>query len=1705
MNMKKLCFIALMLTFAANVFASGLVGDRVVNKHWTVNPHLYANNMTMVGVITLNDDEIRNENFEIGAFCGEECRGSEVLKYYAAIDRYLVYLTVYGSDGDAISFRLYDHEAEEELGVNIEGVTFEVNAMYGKPTDPYVFDFILNKIITVSANPSEGGTVSGGGSFPEGTEVTVSATANNHFAFRNWTEDGIEVSNDATYSFTVNNDRDLVANFYLDLPELHVISLSHSDFIAGQQASVTWKVQNDGEGSTPDGEVWYDRIWLSLESRVAAADNAPILLGEFANIAALAPGESYTQTQSFNIPLTLSGSYYLFVITDAYDCHHIYWENDEVPLPYCPPPFIASESAHCSGSNCGNGNGNRILEAMEYYHGGTSYHDNFFYDYLTIEVPPLADLQVSSVITPANIYSGTAVTVVATVSNNGGAITNVSRWNDALYMSSSETFNASTAMYLGNVQHNGFLAPGESYKVTLNGAIPTTFYGDAYFFVYTDFYGQVYEHVASNNNVSRSELVNVILSPPADLIPVAVEIPASVSTGQTLPISFTVYNQGAGNPNVGNWCDKIYLSSAPDTLVNPIELRAVNHSNGLAPNTTYTVTESIGLPSSLAVGEYYVYVVVDANQQVFEYEYENNNMLRSTSALTVVKPDMVVTQIVSENTLIACYPANFSYTLQNVGEGLMDNVSITDNIYMSLNANMSNASLLTSKTNTLSLAPQQTVSFNVSVQMPNLTEGTYYLFVLTDAGNALNEGNEDNNSLSYYPVTVLHQPLPDLKPTSLTMPASIQAGATAEVSFDVTNIGELDLSAANCKMEVYAVQGGQQILCPLVSQVEPLAGNITIPINGTLHFSEMVSVPANVNSSCNTFLLKVDAQNEVLELDETNNTIQTSASVIDCPLPDMTATAFILPETIQAGTVMLVSFDVSNIGETVLEASDVNVVVYAHWNGSTVLCPLKNQSSPTQGTAIHLEVGESVHYEQTVLLPPMVDHNCTQFTLTLDPNNAIYETNEDNNTATATTAVLDYSFDLEMQSILFPNEITAGNTYSVEWTVKNSGTCPNDLVPMFVKANGTYYQAQNDNLPYPWVDKIYFSADETLSGDDLCVATKNRTMVLMSDSTYTVTATFDVPYSVVGERYLIAATDCTQVTYDQNRGNNTNNQPVTVLLGVLPDLRMTTLEVEPVLTADQTYTISYTVVNEGDGPTTQNQWKDVFYIGSVENNYSSAHRLAEKPYNGALEAGETYTATVEVTIPSSISGDYYVIGFTDATSVVYEHENEDNNVLSTPVTVALPLPCDLIVVDPSFPSTVVSGEEITVSWTLFNIGSNPASGRVRDAVYYSEDDQWSSDDIMLGYTEANVNIEANGQFDRQLTAVVQGVPQGNYHLIIKSNILHALNEASYDNNVCVAPMTLTIDYPVLAIGSSVERTMNSSQYLYYKMEVGPEYENQTLSCHLTTQSAYPGNGLYIAYGSVPSMSMFDFSASTPYEQDLEILIPSLKQGDYYLLARGGAQDGQPQNITLSTSIINFEILHINADHGSNTGSVTTQVLGAKFDSIMDFRLVQGDDFMPAEKVFFSNSTESFVTFNLKEMAAGQYAVEAELPGGIVTIKDGAFTIEEGLPAELTVNIICPSSVRSGNTFTVDVEYGNIGSTDLNVSGLLAVSQNGHWISLESEGLNEHETQLYFATGEPNGNPDVLRPGSRGTRTIFVKANNTNRVLISIYAIRNIYY
>ncbi|MGM0652194.1 MAG: InlB B-repeat-containing protein [Bacillota bacterium] len=73
--------------------------------------------------------------------------------------------------------------------------------------------------VGLTANPSDGGSVSGAGTYLEGEAVTVTAEAAEGFEFVDWTDNGTVISDLEQYQFEVDGDLSLTANFIILEPD----------------------------------------------------------------------------------------------------------------------------------------------------------------------------------------------------------------------------------------------------------------------------------------------------------------------------------------------------------------------------------------------------------------------------------------------------------------------------------------------------------------------------------------------------------------------------------------------------------------------------------------------------------------------------------------------------------------------------------------------------------------------------------------------------------------------------------------------------------------------------------------------------------------------------------------------------------------------------------------------------------------------------------------------------------------------------------------------------------------------------------------------------------------------------------------------------------------------------------------------------------------------------------------------------------------------------------------------------------------------------------------------------------------------------------------------------------------------------------------------------------------------------------------------
>jgi Divergent InlB B-repeat domain len=116
----------------------------------------------------------------------------------------------------SVTFKINASVADKlSVGTNISNINFnDTTNSQGNTT--LVATLNVNPkeyTITVRGSPSADGSVSGGGTFPEGTSHTVTATPNTGDTFVHWTENGRVVSTSESYAFTLNGNVTLVADF----------------------------------------------------------------------------------------------------------------------------------------------------------------------------------------------------------------------------------------------------------------------------------------------------------------------------------------------------------------------------------------------------------------------------------------------------------------------------------------------------------------------------------------------------------------------------------------------------------------------------------------------------------------------------------------------------------------------------------------------------------------------------------------------------------------------------------------------------------------------------------------------------------------------------------------------------------------------------------------------------------------------------------------------------------------------------------------------------------------------------------------------------------------------------------------------------------------------------------------------------------------------------------------------------------------------------------------------------------------------------------------------------------------------------------------------------------------------------------------------------------------------------------------------------
>ena len=533
--------------------------------------------------------------------------------------------------------------------------------------------------------------------------------------------------------------------------------------------------------------------------------------------------------------------------------------------------------------------------------------------------------------------------------------------------------------------------------------------------------------------------------------------------------------------------------------------------------------------------------------------------------------------------------------------------------------------------------------------------------------------------------------------------------------------------------------------------------------------------------------------------------------------------------------------------------------------------------------------GERYTVNQTVALSPsikgryvVVKTDAEKWAYRSYNTGAIGETDERNNARAAASEITAHAADLQVTAISTEAENFSGEETTVTWTVTNRGDA------VWAGTRG-------------WVDSVYFSRDPVFIPERataLGAVAHSNAGGLAAGGSYTVSAKVKLPPGTDGPYYIYVITDSKhdvdslgdtpgkvaqaelmkdsptlENDYARDRyyatsayeGARADNNVGSATLNVTyrePDLQVDSITVSnPNPASGQQITVTWTVTNRGTRDTRTNSWFDGLYLSrdaSLDNadyplvdSGSEAERmlrvrstmLTENYKPKYLKPGESYTNSVTITLPESISGNFNLIVKADTSTIkdwyrsvpstirdgldvvdnangnadgsVLEFRDEGNNVASIALPISLATPPDLQVAQVTAPVSVVAGQTFSVNYRVINAGGNTPSdqGHWNDLVYLSKDRFLDvNQDRYVGYLAHNGGLAAGGTYDGNLTVTAPRDLDGAYYVFVVTDPARAWGTGEYgmvrefgkeQNNSTASAQPIMVDVPPPATKASM--------------------------------------------------------------------------------------------------------------------------------------------------------------------------------------------------------------------------------------------------------------------------------------------------------------
>ena len=714
-------------------------------------------------------------------------------------------------------------------------------------------------------------------------------------------------------------------------------------------------------------------------------------------------------------------------------------------------------------------------------------------------------------------------------------------------------------------------------------------------------------------------------------------------------MTYDVKNQGGQSSSSIIFTD--YFLSIDDTLNLDLDVPIYSPSDEILKTpieplefgeTFNTPNVDIHIPSYMEEGNYYLLLRVDCDNFVSPESSEDNNVFAVPIFINNPEPDFIIQNTEVQDTITYIDSTLIvSFEVANIGEVLSNPTSL--NIYISTDTliDENDINLTNYAQNLTSILPDENISFeNINITIPEIELGNYYLLLFADTDSIISENNEDNN-LSYFSF-IVRDSLSDLNILNETINnTNIFLGENVEISFDIENIG--GVFADSTSLSFYISEDENLDL-----ETDILLTNIhidTLQIDSILNFNDIFIDLSSILVGEYYIFGIADVNNLINELDETNNQFSFIINIEEevLELVDLNLkNTLIAPNALNVGQTFYASAEIENLGNVPTNPSLLKYYLSDNFT-------LEVSSDILLGETVVPSINANgIFYiiNEPVLIPETIEAGDYYILFSVDTENEIAETNEDNNLLYEYLTALPETIkvvDLVVMSININSSppIYLNGEINIDLAVKNIGNL-----------------GAGENLT-----RIYLSEDISFQNTDIYIG-ESIIDTLEMEETKILDLTLNIPENInTGSWYLLAITDFNNDINESSEDNNLDYQSIYLeyLPSDLPDLQVEELQTNiNTVEANESIEISCSVKNYGENRA--NSSLLMYYISEDNILDISQDMQIGGDIVGELSKNDISQENILTTIPYiAQSGEWYIIASADALFEIDEDLEDNNN------------------------------------------------------------------------------------------------------------------------------------------------------------------------------------------------------------------------------------------------------------------------------------------------------------------------------------------------------------------------------------------------------------------------------------------------------------